>query len=127
MEFKQKPICEMCRKQAATRLVMYPNYDWAFVCEDCEYTHPLLQSVDIEYSFRSPEHVVDLLVSLDKEPDYPADWEQFMKMMFRFREATDSFDPSRCYCLEYPDPTPNHCDPTTCPSKHRFGRFADGW
>ena len=106
MKFNKQPICELCEEAEATKFMLNTDGIWSFICEKCEDDYDCLYQSDvIDYVCGSIGQTIDFLVSLDKDKNTLMKWSEFMNMMFRFREATDSFDPWRCCCREYPNET----------------------
>lgn len=93
--FKRKPICEECGQNEATFLSFFsfpfdadPSKDvWKFVCE-CT-TKRKIYSIPIENFFANPPATVDWMAHMNEKTWM--NWNDFMNMMERFREATESF------------------------------------
>ena len=91
--FKQNPVCEVCGKDTASAFVFIQNPvgswkgSWKFACK-CT-TQQESYYVAIDKIFKSPPATVDWLAHL-AEKDW-VNWNDFMRMMHRFRQATKSF------------------------------------
>ena len=88
--FKNKPLCEVCGREDATAFVGFrisgENHvaRWTFACAN----EPADESeaFSIADTFASPEATVNRLAQMHQSGR--TDWQPFMDMMVRFREAT---------------------------------------
>ena len=91
--FKQKPICEECGKNEATSFSFFPfdsdpsKGEWKFVCECTNESEDYY--ILIKQFFANPPAAVDWMAHMSSKTWM--DWNDFMKMMNRFRIATNSF------------------------------------
>ena len=91
--FKKEPICEVCGRKEATSFSLIINNpdsfkgEWKFVC-DCT-TQSEDYYIPIENFFSRGAATVDWLAHMSEKPCM--DWKSFMDMMYRFRDATDSY------------------------------------
>lgn len=89
--FKVDPKCEWCFKKVATCFVFSKKESKReksyFVCDACQNKdNPYWIGFD---SFFNPPGMVDWFAHLEEKGW--VDYEDFFKMMVRFREATDSY------------------------------------
>jgi len=88
-QFKKVPVCEHCNCTPATHFILVgEDNDWAFYCDKCsvEYGDYPIEILDF---FKKPAATVDWLAHLHGK--VWINWNNFMEMMFRFREATHSY------------------------------------
>lgn len=90
--FKKTPICEECGKGEAVSFSFVGEYSpigkghWKFCCECTESTES--RFIQIDQFFSSPSATVDWMAHMHEKTWM--DWNDFMNMMTRFREATGS-------------------------------------
>lgn len=91
--FNKKPICEVCGKNEATSFsfIIFDQEiergDWKFVCECTRDNEDYY--IEIKDLFATPPKTVDWLAHMHEKPWM--DWRNFMEMIKRFRQATDSY------------------------------------
>lgn len=91
--FKKDPICEVCGSKKATSfsfVISNPESfegEWKYVC-DCT-TESEDYYIPIENFFSRGPATVDWLAHMGEKPWM--DWKNFMDMMYRFHDATDSY------------------------------------
>lgn len=91
--FPVKPVCELCKTMVATGFVSTESdpegkrTGWVFccACTDFEDEHIVI----IDDFFDNPASTAEEIAELHK---YGNDWENFMAMMVRFQEATQSYN-----------------------------------
>ena len=86
MKWKIKPLCEVCRLEPATSF-SFVDKRWVFVgncTSDSERYY-----IEFKRLFRSPAATVDWLAHMHEKNWM--DWDSFMDMLTRFRQATESF------------------------------------
>lgn len=92
--FKKTPICEVCGKQEATSFSFIEEDPetgeghWKFCCE-CTSDHENYY-IQFDRFFSNPAAAVDWMSHMSEKSWM--DWNDFMNMMTRFREATDSYN-----------------------------------
>jgi len=92
--FKKKPMCEVCGEKEATSFSFIPTGNdldignGKFTCE-CT-SNEEKYYIPISDFFSSPSATIDWLAHLQEKPW--VDWNNFMKMMDRFRTSTESFN-----------------------------------
>jgi len=91
--FRKTPMCEVCGRRPAVsfsyfgRAVDSRLRGWKFCCECTDGKEEYY--VPIDEFFASPIATVDWLAHLSEK--VWMDWDGFMDMMWRFREATGSY------------------------------------
>ncbi len=90
--FKKIPKCEVCENEEASSfscMAVAKNGDlteWKF-CGECT-SDKEAYYMEFDRFFDSPTSTVDWLAHVHEKG---VDWKNFMDMMHRFREATDSY------------------------------------
>jgi hypothetical protein len=87
LKFKKAPMCELLHDQEAE----------FFTCQDGKWIFVSLEApekisdyhFEIEQFLKSPSATIDWLAHLSEKPWFDAN--DFMEMVHRFREATDSY------------------------------------
>jgi len=85
--FNKEPICEICNHNQATFFSQHGEGGWKFTCETCENGERYF--IVIRGFFKQPAATVDWLAHLNEKNWM--DWTDFAEMMYRFRDATNSF------------------------------------
>lgn len=92
IKFPQKPTCEQCDGRTAECFVATKvnsgKAEWQFLCMFCSQDHGY--PIEIHRLFHSPASTVDWLAHMDEKGWMQ--WDNFMEMMGRFREATQSYN-----------------------------------
>lgn len=88
--FPKTPICEVCQSKPAisfSLLETAPDPGWKFtcLCTDDEESY----YIKFDDFFSSPPSIVDWLAHMNEKTWM--NWSDFMNMMDRFREATQSY------------------------------------
>jgi hypothetical protein len=92
--FKKTPICEICGNKPATSFSHFRPGNikgvsgWLFTCICTDETEDYY--IKLADFFSSPPATVDWLAHVNEKTW--VDWSDFMAMMDRFREATDSYN-----------------------------------
>jgi len=91
--FKEKPICEACGQNEAISFSFFPfdsdssKGEWKFVCECTSETEDYY--IPIKDFFANPPAAVGWMAHMNEKTWM--DWSDFMNMMERFCEVTDSY------------------------------------
>jgi len=80
-------MCEVCQKRPATSFSWFKRGEWLFTCDCTSDTETYY--IELRKFFKNNGATIDWLAHMS-EKDW-MDWNDFMKMMHRFREATNSY------------------------------------
>lgn len=86
--FDKEPTCELCGQKPAEEFVYTIHKEWKFSCYDCAedcYIYP----ITVDRFFASPAATVDWIAHLSQKNWMQ--WDDFAKMIRRFRDATGSY------------------------------------